>query len=62
MKLLFSLPGGAEWFIIFGVLGLILISVIFYLVTLQSTFGAIILGKNRFLQKHPSKCPVIFIN
>lgn len=41
MTLLFSMPGGAEWILIFIVLGLMLIPRIFYLITLQSTFDTI---------------------
>ncbi|MBE7171175.1 MAG: hypothetical protein INR73_11325 [Williamsia sp.] len=39
MRLLFSLPGGAEWIIISVVL--LIITGIFYLITLQATFDAI---------------------
>lgn len=42
MKLLLTMPGGTEWFLIFVVLGgLILIPKIFYLITLQSTLASI---------------------
>ena len=41
MTLLFSMPGGAEWLLIFFVLGIMIISKIFYIITLQNTLEAI---------------------
>jgi len=37
MTLLFEMPGGAEWIIIFAAIGLIFIPAIFYILNLQST-------------------------
>ena len=41
MTLLFSMPGGAEWILIFFVLGIMIIPKIFYIITLQNTLEAI---------------------
>lgn len=42
MTLLLTMPGGTEWFLIFMILGgLVLIPKIFYLITLQSTLASI---------------------
>ena len=47
MTLLFSMPGGTEWFIIFFVLGLMIIPKIFYIITLQNTLEAISLPNRK---------------
>jgi hypothetical protein len=41
MTLLFDMPGGTEWILIFIVLGCMLIPRIFYIVTLQSTLDTV---------------------
>lgn len=41
MNLLFAMPGGTEWFLIFIVFGIMIIPKIIYIITLQSTFDAI---------------------